>query len=228
MGLSPSWTPLSNLRLMTHYPSLCTGNLHTLTSTYSGIITITTQPNFVSSKPSPIEPKQCAASLSCSNRKRMTLGRLSPNANILNGLWTRWRKDSTGLQVRLLMGLTTKALQLPRLPLMELKLRVTLSYPTHKVFVKASKRSVVDMAFKPISKKAVPSITSPKDKDLMVNQSGAIYWYQCGDLGCDDEYIGETSRTFGERYKEHQKGPFSYSSPQAVKQATPPTIITSK
>ena len=42
----------------------------------------------------------------------------------------------------------------------------------------------------------------------MVNQSGAIYWYQCGDLGCDDEYIGETSRTFGERYKEHLKAPF--------------------
>ena len=41
----------------------------------------------------------------------------------------------------------------------------------------------------------------------MVNQSGAIYWYQCGDLGCDNEYIGETSRTFGERYKEHLKEP---------------------
>ena len=26
----------------------------------------------------------------------------------------------------------------------------------------------------------------PKDKDPMVNQSDAIYWYQCGDLGCDD------------------------------------------
>ena len=50
-------------------------------------------------------------------------------------------------------------------------------------------------------------LASPKDKDLMVNQSGAIYWYQCGDLGCDDEYIGETSRTFGERYKEHLKAP---------------------
>ena len=41
----------------------------------------------------------------------------------------------------------------------------------------------------------------------MVNQSGAIYWYQCGDLGCDDEYIGETSRTFDERYKEYLKPP---------------------
>ena len=41
----------------------------------------------------------------------------------------------------------------------------------------------------------------------MVNQNGAIYWYQCGDLGCDDEYIGETSRTFGERYIEQLKAP---------------------
>ena len=41
----------------------------------------------------------------------------------------------------------------------------------------------------------------------MINQSGAIYWYQCGDLSCDDEYIGKTSRTFGERYKEHLKLP---------------------
>ena len=50
-------------------------------------------------------------------------------------------------------------------------------------------------------------LVSSKDKDPMVNQSGAIYWHQCGDLSCDDEYIGETSRTFGERYKEHLKAP---------------------
>ena len=66
------------------------------------------------------------------------------------------------------------------------------------------------MASKLTSKVAEPSknlLVSPKDKDPMVNQSGAIYWYQCGDLSCDDEYIGETSRTFGERYKEHLKPP---------------------
>ena len=108
------------------------------------------------------------------------------------------------------MGLITKALQVPKLSSVELKLKVTLSYPTHKVFVKVSKRSVVDMTFKPTSKVAAPSKTTwspPKDKDPMVNQSSAIYWYQCGNLGCDDEYIGKTSRTFGERYKEHLKAP---------------------
>ena len=41
----------------------------------------------------------------------------------------------------------------------------------------------------------------------MVSKSGAISWFQCGDLTCDDEYIGETSRTFGERFKEHLKDP---------------------
>ena len=44
-------------------------------------------------------------------------------------------------------------------------------------------------------------LVSPKDKDPMVSKSGAIYWFQHGDLSCDDEYIVETSRTFGERSK---------------------------
>ena len=94
---------------------------------------------------------------------------------------------------------------MPTLLTMECKTRGTLSYPTHKVFVKVSKRSVVGMASKLKTIKNL--LVSPKDKDPMVNQSGAIYWYQCGDLDCDDEYIGETSRTFGERYKEHLKAP---------------------
>ena len=116
------------------------------------------------------------------------------------------RKESTGPPDRLLRGTP----QVPNLSPMKLQTKVTLSYPTHKVFEKASKRSVVGMASKPTSKVAEPSRTSwspPKDKDLMVNQSGGIYWYQCGDLTCDDEYIGETSRTFGERYKECLKAP---------------------
>ena len=70
-------------------------------------------------------------------------------------------------------------------------------------------------------------LVSPKDKDPMVNQSGAIYWYQCGDLCYDEEYIGETSRTFGERYKEHLKAPQPFII-IAAKQATPLTTITSQ
>ena len=160
MGPSPSWTPLLNQRLMVVYLLLCNGNPLLQTSTYSGIATTTSLPGLVSSTPSPTGPKLCAAILSCSNKKRNTSGRLSPNANILNGLWTRWRKDSTGLPVRPLMGLRTRVPQVPLLPPKKLRVRATLSYPTHKVFVKVSKRSVVDMAPKLTSKVAVPSRTS--------------------------------------------------------------------
>ena len=50
-------------------------------------------------------------------------------------------------------------------------------------------------------------LVSPNDKDPMVSKSGAIYWFQCGGLTCDDENIGETSRTFRERFKKHLKDP---------------------
>ena len=48
---------------------------------------------------------------------------------------------------------------------------------------------------------------APKDKDPLMEKSGVIYRYKCGRVECDDEYIGESSRTFGERFKEHQKAP---------------------
>ena len=119
--------------------------------------------------------------------------------------YPKWALDKvekrllTGPPERSLMGLIAKALQVPKQPPIKLKLRATLSYPTHKVFVKVSKRSVVDMAFKTCFKGGSTIknlLVSLKDKDPMANQSGPIYWYQCGDLGCDDEYIWETSRTF--------------------------------
>ena len=147
-------TALSNQRLMVVYPSLSTGNSSIHTSTYRGIAIITSQLNSVSSTHFPIGPKQCAAGLGCSNKKLTTLERFSLHVNILNGLWTWWGKDLTSLPVRQLMGLITKVSQLARLSPMESKLRVTLSYPTHKAYVKASKRSVVDMTFKPTSKVA--------------------------------------------------------------------------
>ena len=65
-------------------------------------------------------------------------------------------------------------------------------------------------------------LVSPKDKDSMVNYSRAIYWFQCGDLTCNDEYIGGTSRTFGERFKEHLKDPFPYIIIAVVQVIPPP------
>ena len=48
-------------------------------------------------------------------------------------------------------------------------------------------------------------LMAPKDQDPMLKRSGIIYKYKCDRVECDEEYIGESSRTFGERFKEHQK-----------------------
>ena len=50
-------------------------------------------------------------------------------------------------------------------------------------------------------------LMSPKDKDTMANKNSVIYSYGCGRIDCDEEYIGESARTFGERFKEHLKAP---------------------
>ena len=50
-------------------------------------------------------------------------------------------------------------------------------------------------------------LVAPKDKDRIMMKSGVIYRYKCNKVDCDEEYIGESSRVFGERFKEHQKAP---------------------
>ena len=50
-------------------------------------------------------------------------------------------------------------------------------------------------------------LMAPKDIDPILKKSGVIYRYKCDRVECDEEYIGESSRTFGERFKEHQKAP---------------------
>ena len=48
---------------------------------------------------------------------------------------------------------------------------------------------------------------APKDKDPILKKGRVIYRYKCDRVEWDDKYIGESSRTFGERFKEHQKAP---------------------
>ena len=50
-------------------------------------------------------------------------------------------------------------------------------------------------------------LVAPKDKDPILRKSEVIYRYKCERVEYDEEYIGESSRTFGERFEEHQKAP---------------------
>ena len=137
-------------------------------------VTITSQPNSVSSKPSPIGLHSVQQSWATPKEKQH-LRKALTKGNYPNGPWTKWRK------VPYTQGLC-------------------------KSIKKICGRYGIQTHFKG-GKTIKNLLVSPKDKDPMLNQSGAIYRYQCNNLGCDDEYIGETSRTFGERYKEHLKAP---------------------
>ena len=57
-------------------------------------------------------------------------------------------------------------------------------------------------------------LVSPKDKDPMVNQSGAIYWFQCDDLLCDDEYIRGNLQDLWWKIQRAHEGPLTHSSTQ--------------
>ena len=46
-------------------------------------------------------------------------------------------------------------------------------------------------------------LVRPKDQDPKEKKSGIIYSYQFRAINCGEEYIGETSMTLGECYKEH-------------------------
>ena len=80
--------------------------------------------------------------------------------------------------------------------------------PYHKGVSESLKKTCnkhgIQMYFK--GGKTIKSLLmAPKDKDPILKKSGVIYSFKCGRVDCDEEYIGESSRTFSERFKEHQK-----------------------
>ena len=114
----------------------------------------------LSAKFSVIQTLSHRASTVCSNpellqKEKEHLRKALTKCNYPKWALDKVEKDLTSLPVRLLIGATT----MPSLPTKECLVRVTLSYPTHKVFVKVSKRSVVGMASKLTSKVAELSKT---------------------------------------------------------------------
>ena len=50
-------------------------------------------------------------------------------------------------------------------------------------------------------------LMAPKDNYSIIKKCGIICRYKCDRVECDEEYIGESARTFAERFKEHLKAP---------------------
>ena len=47
----------------------------------------------------------------------------------------------------------------------------------------------------------------PKVMDNILQKSGVIYRFRCGRVDCNEAYIGESGRTFAERFRECMKAP---------------------
>ena len=50
-------------------------------------------------------------------------------------------------------------------------------------------------------------LVHPKDKNTILQKSGVICKYKCGRVDCEEEYIGESGRTFADRFREHMRAP---------------------
>ena len=50
-------------------------------------------------------------------------------------------------------------------------------------------------------------LVAPKDRDKITQKSGVIYRLMCTHAGCEEEYIGELARTFGEKGSRNMSGP---------------------
>ena len=46
-------------------------------------------------------------------------------------------------------------------------------------------------------------LTASEDKDNMCQKRGVIYHYKCSCMDCPEQYIGESGRNFGDRFREH-------------------------
>ena len=50
-------------------------------------------------------------------------------------------------------------------------------------------------------------LVHPKTQTTILQKGGEIYRYKCGRVDCEEEYIGESGRTFDERFREHMRVP---------------------
>ena len=75
-----------------------------------------------------------------------------------------------------------------------------------KKFKKTCNRKGIQVYFKGTN--TIRSLLmAPKDRDNKLQKNGIIYRYQSPQINHPRQYIGESGRTFGDRYKEHLKAP---------------------
>ena len=115
----------------------------------------------LSAKVSVIQTLSHRATTMCSNPEFLQKEKEHLRKALTNCKYSKWALDKVEKRLnRASRQANDGATTMPNLLTMKCKTKGTLSYPTHKVFVKVSKRSVVGMASKLTSRLAEPSKTS--------------------------------------------------------------------
>ena len=229
MVLFPSWIPWSHPRQTIPHLLQYTANPPTLTSTFSGIAITIYLLSTVSLVPLPIGPIQCAPHQRILNEElehlrealvrckypRWAINKIQNQYNnnnqeeIANNTTTNQGEDSTlgpnrntCTEVYNNNNNNNNNSNRPNAG----QIVVPYVQGLGKNLKKICSRHGVQTHFKG-STIIRQMLVRPKHKDTKDCQSNVIYIYQCKEVNCDEEYIGETSRTLGERYREHLKEP---------------------
>ena len=186
MAPCPFWTfwlpPMKMEVQVQQFPENQWDSHHTMSSKYSVIGTL----------------HHRAETICSSNRKKNIYRKHSKNGNTLHGLWIRAKIKTKGSANK--------------------NRRDTTNSDQNNNYQKPCKVGLSESLKKVCSKHRVQVyfkggntiknlLVAPKDQDPIQKMSGVIYRYKCDRVECDEEYIGESSRAFGERFKEHQKAP---------------------
>ena len=155
-----------------------------------GQVTITSQPSSVSSKPSPTGLPPCAVNPELLQKEKEHLRKALTNCN-----YPKWALDKVEKRLnrssrQVNDGGNNNAQSANHGVQSKGHIVIPYTQGLCESIKKICGRYGIQTRFKG-GRTIKNLLVSLKDKDPMVNQSGAIYWYQCGDLGCDDEYIGE-------------------------------------
>ena len=209
MVLFPSWTPWSHPRQTIPYLLQYTANPPILTSTYSGIAITIYLLSTLSLVPSPIRQIQCAPHQSFLKHLREALVRCKCRRWAINKIQNQYNNNNWE---EIGNNNTNKAedstLGPNRTTCIEVNNNNNNNSPnTGKIVVpylqglgenlkKMCSRYGVQTHFKG-STTIKQILVRPKDKDPKDCHSNVIYSYHCKEVDCDEEYIGETSRTLG-------------------------------
>ena len=195
----------SLLRLMVPCQHLCTGSPLIQINIYNGTATIQYQPNTVSSVLYSIGQKKV-----CSTKQQLKEEQDHIQQALTLCRYPRWALNRVEKKTRVLKQPKNHGKGLKdnntKSNIRRTHITVPYSRGLSESFKNTCKKYGIQVYFRG-GKTIKNPLVAPKDREHITKMSGIIYRYKCDRVECDEEYIGESARTFGERYKEHLKCP---------------------